>query len=119
MPIYETPEEFLASVKDKNEYHDHCPVSVALNLISGKWELKILFMLLKHDTLRFGELKKNLPGITNTVLTNVLKKLEQAGVINRMQYNEVPPHVEYSLTPAGQRLLPIFFELAKWGKDYL
>ena len=114
-----TPEEFLTTIKNTNEYNDKCSVSSALNLICGKWELKILFLLLKNDVLRFGEIKKEIPEITNTVLTSVLKKLEKAGIVNRTQYNEIPPHVEYSLTSAGQELLPIFFELGKWGSKFL
>jgi DNA-binding HxlR family transcriptional regulator len=71
---------------------------------------------LKYETLRFGQLKTHLPGVTNTVLTGTLKKLEQMGVVRRIQFNEIPPHVEYSLMSAGAELLPIFMELSKWGE---
>ena len=74
-----------------------------------------MYHLLRNDTLRFGQLKKVLPGITNTVLANTLKKFERAGVVNRIQFNEIPPHVEYSLTELGKLLLGVFYELAKWG----
>lgn len=76
-----------------------------------------MYHLLRNDTLRFGQLKKVLPGITNTVLANTLKKFERAGVVNRIQFNEIPPHVEYSLTELGKLLLGVFYELAKWGDN--
>ncbi|MGM9581262.1 MAG: winged helix-turn-helix transcriptional regulator [Anaerovibrio sp.] len=81
--------------------------------------LKILFHLLKNGTLRFAQLKKLLPGITNTVLTSVLKKFEAAGIINRVQFNEIPPHVEYSLNDAGHALIPVFNEIKNWADAYL
>lgn len=67
----------------------------------------------------FGELKKALPRITNTMLTNTLRDLEEVGIVHREQFNEIPPHVEYSLTEKGKMLLPVFTELAKWGEAYL
>ncbi len=113
---FKSSSDFLEYVKTMEIHTLNCPLSSSLDLISGKWELKILFLLLKYDTLRFGEFKKNLPNITNTVLTNVLKKFEKAEVIHRTQFNEIPPHVEYSLTESGKELIHVFFELAKWGQ---
>jgi Predicted transcriptional regulators len=116
MNYYQSPEAFLAHLKEIDTHNSGCPLTYALDLISGKWEIKILFFLLKYEKLRFGQLKACLPGITNTVLTGSLKKLEHMGVVKRIQFNEVPPHVEYSLTGAGMELLPIFMELSKWGE---
>ncbi len=116
MNDYQTPEYFLENLKKVDRQNNDCPVTFVLDLISGKWEIKIIFYLLKYNTLRFGQLKAHLPGITNTVLTGTLKKLEHEGVVSRIQFNEIPPHVEYSLTKAGLDLQPIFIELAKWGK---
>ncbi len=116
MNDYQTPEYFLENLKKVDRQNNDCPVTFVLDLISGKWEIKIIFYLLKYNTLRFGQLKAHLPGITNTVLTGTLKKLEHEGVVRRIQFNEIPPHVEYSLTKAGLDLQPIFIELAKWGK---
>ena len=98
---------------------EKCPLANSIDLISSKWALKLIFQLLKHDTLRFGMLKKSLPGITNTVLTSTLKKFEQVGIVKRTQLNEIPPHVEYSLTDSGKTLIHVFFELAKWGESSL
>lgn len=68
-----------------------------------------------YDTVRFGQLKKDLPGITNTMLTKSLRELEEDGLIHREQFNEIPPHVEYSLTEMGRDLLPVFYAIMNWG----
>lgn len=65
--------------------------------------------------MRFGVLKKELPGITNTMLTSSLRELERDGFIDRMQYNEIPPRVEYSFTQRDRDLMPIFYEIMVWG----
>ena len=111
---YKTPAEFSHALKS-NSPRPSCPVATAINLLSGKWELNIIYQLFVHDTLRFGQLRKLLPGITNTMLTKVLQKFISAGIVSRMQYNEIPPHVEYSLTEKGRQLNIAFFELAKWA----
>lgn len=116
---YHSAEEFWEHLKTVDIDKKNCPLSSSINLISGKWELKILFQLFKNDTLRFLQLKRLLPGITNTVLTSTLKKFETAGIINRVQFNEIPPHVEYSLNDAGHALITVFFELANWADTYL
>lgn len=87
-------------------------------IFEKKWNVQILFELGKSTSLRFGQLKKIIPNITNTMLTNSLRELEELGVINRTQFNEIPPRVEYSVTESGKNLLPIFFELAKWSITY-
>ena len=90
-----------------------------LELLSGKWRTHIIYELCKKPSCRFGELQRAVPRITNTMLTTVLRDLESAGIVHREQFNEIPPHVEYSLTEKGRALLPAFFELAKWGETYL
>ncbi|MEL7657779.1 MAG: helix-turn-helix domain-containing protein [Bacillota bacterium] len=97
--------------------NDVCPVATALKAIEGKWKLPILWVLSKNGTLRYNELKRGIAGITNMMLSSSLKELEQNGIVNRVQYNEIPPHVDYSLTEAGIKLLPVLDELAKWGQD--
>jgi Predicted transcriptional regulators len=118
MNYYQSSEAFLAHLKKINSHNSGCPLTYSLDLLSGKWEIKILFFLLKYETLRFGQLKACMPGITNTVLTGTLKKLEKMGVVKRIQFNEIPPHVEYSLTEAGIELVPVFMELSKWGEQH-
>lgn len=90
-----------------------------LELLSGKWRTHIIYALCKNGTCRFGELKSQVPQITNAMLTHTLRDLEQVGIVKREQFNEIPPHVEYSLTEKGRALLPVFTELAKWGENYL
>lgn len=113
-----TPEEYLEKVLSSKP-EDNCPLRKTLELISGKWRTHIIYELCKHKTIRFGELKKALPGITNTMLTKTLRELEKYEIIEREQFNEIPPHVEYYLTEKGKAMLPIFTELAIWGENYL
>lgn len=113
-----TAEEYLQKIMSGTIKED-CPVHRTLELLSGKWRTHIIYELCKHKSMRFGELKKAYPHITNTMLTNTLKDLESIGIINREQFNEIPPHVEYSLTEKGKELLPVFFEISKWGEKNL
>lgn len=113
-----TPEEYLEKIMTE-PIKEECPVHRTLELLSGKWRTHIIYELCKHSTMRFGELKKAYPNITNTMLTNTLRDLERLGIIHREQFNEIPPHVEYSLTEKGKALLPVFFEISKWGEENL
>lgn len=113
-----TAEEYLERVMT-TEVNDNCPMRRTLELLSGKWRTHIIYELCKRQSCRFGELKKALPRITNTMLTSTLRDLENVGIVHREQFNEIPPHVEYSLTERGKALLPVFTELAKWGENHL
>lgn len=97
----------------------NCPVQYTLRILQGKWNEKIIYELSKYESLRFGELKKIIPEITNTMLSSTLKDLEEQGLVKRAQFNEIPVRVEYSLTEKGQELHPIFEEMAKWGLKYI
>lgn len=96
-----------------------CPVAYSLKAIEGKWKIPILWVLSQNGTLRFNELKKSVEGITNMMLTSSLKELENDGLVNRVQYNKIPPHVDYSLSEIGEKLLPVLDELAKWGTELM
>lgn len=100
--------------KVKSEYI--YPLDLSLDLLGGKWKLRILYHLSTGEK-RFGELKRALEGITEATLTKQLRELEQDGLIIRVVYAEVPPRVEYSLG-ANDQLGPILRELCKWTKDY-
>lgn len=113
-----TAEAYLQKVLNGN-VSEHCPMRRTLELLSGKWRTHIIYELCRHEHCRFGALKKALPRITNTMLSATLKELEQAGIVHREQYNEIPPHVEYSLTEKGKDLLPVFTELARWGEKHI
>lgn len=94
-----------------------CPVATTINLIGNKWKLLIIRDLLA-STRRFGELRKNLEGISQRVLTQNLRELENDGLIKRKVYAEVPPRVEYGLNELGRSLLPIISTMANWGNNY-
>ena len=103
-------EEFLDRVHDGIVTPSgNCPVTLVMEMLQGKWKNIVLYELCIHNTVRFGELKKNLPGITNTMLTSTLRDLEDNGLIHREQYNEIPPRVEYSFTEKGRDLYPLFY----------
>ncbi len=97
----------------------NCPVTPVIQMLQGKWKLQILYELCIKSPMRFGELKKVLKPITNTALTNALKELEIDDLIQRIQYNEMPLRVEYSLTQKGQDLLPVFYAIMQWGIKYI
>ena len=113
---YLSYEEFLNQVKDGIlTEHGNCPVTLLLLMIQGKWKSRILYQLCIHDRIRFGELKKQLPGITNAMLINSLRELIRDGLVTREQFNEIPPHVEYSFSEMGRDLLPVFYSMMIWG----
>jgi DNA-binding HxlR family transcriptional regulator len=95
-----------------------CPVEATLELIGGKWKGVVLYHLL-DGTRRFGELRRAMPGVTQRMLTKQLRELEDAGLVRREVFAEVPPRVEYSLTPLGESLAPILEALQRWGVAYL
>ena len=81
--------------------------------------MQIIYELCIKSPMRFGELKKMLGNVTNTALTNALRELEENELIHREQFNEIPPHVEYSLTDKGKDLLTVFHAIANWGLKYI
>lgn len=91
-----------------------CSVEAAISLIDGKWKSVVLFHLL-DGTLRFNELRRQIPGVTQRMLTNQLRELEEDGLIRRKIYAQVPPKVEYSLSPLGRSIEPILLALKEWG----
>nr|WP_035480163.1 helix-turn-helix domain-containing protein [Aliagarivorans marinus] len=94
-----------------------CPVTTAIEVIGGKWKVVILYQL-RGKTLRFGELKKLIPRITQKTLTQQLRDLEQAKLVERTVYAEVPPRVEYRTTELAEQLSPVLDQLCEWGKLY-
>lgn len=94
-----------------------CPVEAALDLIGGKWKGVLLYHLLKDRTLRFNELKRRMPSVSQRVLTKQLRELERDGVVHRKVFPEVPPRVEYSLSPRGISLRPVVKSLEQWGRS--
>ena len=103
-------------MKTKEELPD-CPVATTVGLIGSKWKLLILRNLLARPW-RFNELKKDLEGISQKVLTDSLRSLEDDGIITRTVYPEVPPHVEYALSKLGETMRPIIKSMEEFGNYY-
>lgn len=103
-------------MKRKDELPD-CPVATTVSLIGSKWKLLILRNLLSRPW-RFNELQKNLEGISQKVLTDSLRSLEEDSIITRTVFPEVPPRVEYALSEFGEQMRPILKEMEKFGNDY-
>jgi DNA-binding HxlR family transcriptional regulator len=107
-------EELCASVGGPG-----CGLKKVLDLIGGKWKVLILCAMHEKGCMRYGELRRAIIGITNTMLANSLKEMEQDGLVIRKQYDEMPVRVEYSLTDKAAGLIPILLELKAWGEENL
>ncbi len=94
-----------------------CPVTRTMSIIGGKWK-PIILNCIGDKTIRFGKLNQFMPAISNKVLSAELKELESLGLIERMEFIEVVPRVEYKLTPAGLSLMPVLQEVANWGNSH-
>ncbi|CAL9430965.1 putative HTH-type transcriptional regulator YybR [Streptomyces sp. enrichment culture] len=93
---------------------DHCGIAAAMSVIDGKWKVSLLWELEQRPR-RFGELRRLVPGVSEKVLAAQLRELEADGLVHRQAYDEVPPRVEYSLTPRGRRLNAALEPLGEWG----
>lgn len=100
-------------MSDKN-----CPVQKGLKVFEGKWNARVLYELILMPTMRFGELRKAIPAISNTMLASTLRELEERGMVCRQQFNEIPPHVEYSLTESGKAFAHVFEAIGEWSQKY-
>lgn len=94
-----------------------CGIDAAMDVVSGKWKSLVLWELVAHGTRRYGELKRNLPGISEKMLIQTLREMEADGLVHREVYREVPPRVEYSLTEHGVSLNTALAPLMAWGAD--
>lgn len=103
-------------MKTKDELPD-CPVATTVQVIGSKWKLLIMRNLLVRPW-RFNELQKNLEGISQKVLTDSLRSMEADGIITRTVYPEVPPRVEYALSPLGETMRPILDAMQAWGNAF-
>ena len=92
-----------------------CGIDAAMDVVSGKWKSLILWELDAHGVRRFGELRRGLPGVSEKMLVQHLREMEQDGLIHRRVYGEVPPRVEYSLTEDGRSLNAALAPLGSWG----
>ena len=96
-----------------------CGISRLMAILGGKWQLNILWQLSKHQDIRFNQLKREVSNITTVMLTRCLVTLVEYGLVNRVDYHTVPPHVTYALTDKGRELVPFLSDLNDWGKENL
>jgi DNA-binding HxlR family transcriptional regulator len=96
-----------------------CGLKKVIDIVGGKWKIMILCVIDYNEIARYGELRRAVHGITNTMLATSLKELETDGLVERKQYDEMPVRVEYNLTDKTKSLIPILLELKKWGEDNL
>lgn len=124
-PLFEAIEQwqkhyrkyYSQNIRNKNLLVEDYSSNLILDIIGNKWNDRIVYTL-NHKTKRFGQLKKELEPISQKILTEHLRELENYGIIKRTVYNEVPPKVEYSLTELGQSLIHIIHMLYEWGYKY-
>lgn len=103
----------------KPVHFQKCAVIHALEIIGGKWRLPIIWELSAKESMRYNELKRHLDGITNIMLTRALQGLEKHNLVIRVERNQIPPHVEYSLTDSCKQLLPALEIINQWGKKQM
>jgi DNA-binding HxlR family transcriptional regulator len=89
---------------------------VAVDMIGGKWKIPILWVLSERGALRFGQLRQEVHGVTNTMLSSTLRELGEDGLVTRTVFDATPPQVEYALTAKAEKLVPILREMAAWGE---
>ncbi|MCR5836784.1 MAG: helix-turn-helix transcriptional regulator [Lachnospiraceae bacterium] len=93
-----------------------CGLKRVIDIVGGKWKIMILCVINNNEVVRYGDLKRAIYGITNTMLSNSLKEMVEDGLVVREQYDEMPVRVEYSLTDKAKSLIPILLELKHWGE---
>ena len=95
-----------------------CPINYLTNVLGGRWKLHVLCILNNGGTIRFGQIKRKIGKVLNVMLSQTLKELERDGIVIRHQYNEVPPHVDYTLTEKGKNVIPALIMLSEWAQKY-
>ena len=96
-----------------------CGLKKVIDIVGGKWKIMILCVIDKDEVVRYGELRRAVYGITNTMLAQSLREMESDGMVIRKQYDEMPVRVEYTLSEKAKSLIPILLELKKWGENNL
>jgi len=109
----------MDNTERKNWGGEECPITLFMEQIGGKWKPVILWLLFQEGTMRFSELDKSISGITQKMLSQQLKGLEENGTIKRVSYPVIPPKVEYSLTEKGKSLFSVLDSLCKWSENNL
>lgn len=119
MPVqaFAAKKKVLTSSRKTVPYHEICPVRDVLDYVGDKWSMLIVLQLGTKSPLRFGELKTIIGGISQKMLTITLRQLEHDGFVQRVYFPEVPPRVEYSITPLGKSLMEALSLLVKWADE--
>lgn len=104
--------------KPKMEKDIRCPLEYGLDVFGGKWKSRIICVLADKEFLRYSMIRKEMCNITDAVLATTLKELIRDGIVNRKQYDEIPPRVEYSLTEKGKSVVPILQSICQWSGIY-
>ncbi|WP_102708149.1 winged helix-turn-helix transcriptional regulator [Terribacillus saccharophilus] len=105
----------IADYKGKGNIQE-TPFGYTLSVVGGKWKMLILYLLAENQPVRFNEMKRKIEPITFKMLSSQLKELEADGMVRRKEYPQIPPKVEYSLTPKAETLLPVLEQLCEWGE---
>lgn len=104
--------------KHKLEQDIRCPLEYGLSVFGGKWKSRVICVLANVGTLRYSELRSEMANITDAVLSATLKELQRDGIVERTQYNEIPPRVEYVLSEKGASVVPILQGICQWAGAY-
>jgi len=104
--------------KPKLEKDIRCPLEYGLDIFGGKWKSRIICVLAEKKVLRYSSLRKEMTNITDAVLATTLKELMADGIVQRQQFDEIPPKVEYCLTDKGRSVLPILQSICRWSGAY-
>ncbi|WP_046212419.1 winged helix-turn-helix transcriptional regulator [Paenibacillus wulumuqiensis] len=105
----------ISDLKGKETVIQDTPFGYTMSVIGGKWKMVILYLLVAKQPVRFNEMQRQIGAITYKILSAQLKELEADGLVERKEYPQIPPKVEYSLTPKAQTLLPVMEQLCEWG----
>lgn len=105
----------MADYKGKGNVQE-TPFGYTLSVVGGKWKMLILYLLAENQPVRFNEMKRKIEPVTFKMLSSQLKELEADGMVRRKEYPQIPPKVEYSLTPKAETLLPVLEQLCEWGE---
>jgi DNA-binding HxlR family transcriptional regulator len=100
-----------------DEHLEHCPAEVTLDFIVGKWRPMVIYWLLEGP-MRFNELQRRLGAVTHRTLSKTLKEMTAQGLVTRRDYGEIPPRVDYTLTPLGRSLQPVLVAMQRWAEEY-
>jgi len=95
-----------------------CPVTFTSRILGGKWKARIVWALVRNEPLRFSEIRRACPPVSDRILTKELRELAECGLISRVEYPVIPPKTEYSLTPLGHTLRPVMAAMADWGLSH-